>query len=79
MCLAPTILGLRHNGKGYSMPANEEKRLKREIEKRGGTISIRTIHPNPNKPEEYAHVYVVRKPGKRGGKTIQGPIQKGKK
>lgn len=58
------------------MPEEMERKLKREIQNRGGAISIKTIHPNPKNPKEFARVYVVRKPGKRGGKTIIGPIQR---
>lgn len=55
-------------------------KLKREIANRGGAVQIRTIHPNPDNPDEYARIYVVRKAGKRGGKTIRGPIvRKGQK
>lgn len=53
-----------------------EAKLKKELVKRGGVVKIRTIHPNPRNPDEYAHIYVVRKKGPRGGKTIRGPIQK---
>lgn len=58
------------------MPKSEERKLKREIIKRGGAVSIKTIHPNPKNPKEFARIYVVRKAGERGGKTIRGPIQR---
>jgi hypothetical protein len=54
----------------------QERKLKREIAKRGGQVSIKTIHPNPNNKSEFARVYVVRLKGPRGGKTIRGPIQR---
>lgn len=53
-----------------------EKKLKEEIKRRGGATKVLTVHPNPNNKNEYAHVYVVRSPGKRGGKTVMGPIQR---
>lgn len=56
-----------------------EKKIKAEIKRRGGAVEVKTVHPNPNNKSEYAHVYVVRTPGKRGGKTIMGPIQRKKK
>lgn len=55
-----------------------EAKIKAEVRKRGGAVKVRTIHPNPKRPDEYAHVYVVRRKGPRGGKTIMGPIQRGK-
>lgn len=58
------------------MPNNAERKLKREIAKRGGQVSIKTIHPNPKNKAEFCRVYVVRLPGPRGGKTIRGPIQR---
>lgn len=49
-------------------------KLKKEIADRGGALQIKTIHPNPKNPKEYARIYIVRKKGPRGGKTIRGPI-----
>jgi hypothetical protein len=50
------------------MPTKEEKR-------RGGVIRYRTKKLGKNK---YVHIAVVRKKGKRGGKTIAGPIRQKK-
>lgn len=47
----------------------------REIQKRGGAVKVRRIKIGTNK---YATVYVVRKKGPRGGKTVLGGIQKRK-
>ena len=58
------------------MPENAERKLKREIAKRGGQVSVKTMHPDPNHPEQFMRVYVVRLKGPRGGKTIRGPIQR---
>ena len=58
------------------MPNAQERKLKAEIAKRGGQVSIKTVHPNKANPSEYFRLYVVRKPGPRGGKTIRGPIQR---
>ena len=59
------------------MPNNEaEKKLKKELKARGGVVSVKTVHPNPNNRSEYARIYVVRTRGKRGGKTVMGPIQR---
>lgn len=58
------------------MPTSEtERKIKAEV-KRRGLVSVRTVHPNPANKSEYARIYVVRVPGKRGGKTIMGPIQR---
>lgn len=46
------------------MPTRLEKR-------RGGVVRYRTKKIGKNK---YLHIAVVRKRGKRGGKTIAGPI-----
>jgi hypothetical protein len=43
------------------------------IAKRGGATKVRTVQVAPGK---YAHVYVVRKKGPRGGKTVLGEIKK---
>jgi hypothetical protein len=40
-----------------------------EISKRGGAVRVRTIKLSGNR---YAHVYVVRKKGPRGGRTVAG-------
>jgi len=50
------------------MPTSEEKR-------RGGVVRYRTKKVGKN---EYIHIAVVRKKGKRGGKTIAGPVHKKK-
>jgi hypothetical protein len=39
--------------------------------KRGGVLRYRTISLGKNK---YAHLGIVRKPGKRGGRTMIGKI-----
>lgn len=47
------------------------------IARRGGATKVRTVKIGKNK---YAHVYVVRRRGPRGGKTVLGKIQtKGKR
>jgi len=52
----------------------KERRIRREAKKRG-IKSIRTV----DLPDgEYAHVYVVREPGKRGGHTVMGNPKKRK-
>lgn len=43
-----------------------------EIRKRGGAVKVRTIKLGNGK---YAHVFVVRKKGKRGGRTVLGPTK----
>lgn len=43
-----------------------------KIAKRGGAVKVRTIKLSEHK---YAHVYVVRKKGKRGGRTVLGEIK----
>jgi len=53
------------------MPENDK--TKKEIRKRGGAIRYRTIHPKGH-PDTYFHVAVVRKKGKKGGKTVIGKI-----
>ena len=51
------------------MPKGFDKKLKA----RGGVVRWRTIKlPNG----EYAHVAIVRKQGKRGGRTLVGEIHK---
>lgn len=48
----------------------------KEIAKRGGAVRWRTKKlPNG----KYVHIAIVRKPGKRGGKTVAGPVKKEKK
>lgn len=44
---------------------------KAEIARRGGAVRVRTIKLSDDR---YAHVYVVRKPGPRGGKTVMGEV-----
>lgn len=58
------------------MPFNTERKLKQEITRRGGYVSVKTIHPNPKNKNEFARVYIVRKKGERGGKSVMGPIQR---
>ena len=43
------------------------------IAKRGGATKVRTVKIGKNR---YAHVYVVKKKGPRGGKTVLGGITK---
>lgn len=49
---------------------------KAEIARRGGAVRVRTIRL---KGGRYAHVYVVRRKGKRGGKTVLGEVKTRKK
>ena len=58
-------------------PKVSENSVKAEIKARGGAIKVRTIIPDPSKPNQYARIYVVRKKGVRGGKTVRGPITTG--
>jgi hypothetical protein len=44
-----------------------------KIEKRGGAVKVRTIEVGKNR---YAHVFVVRKRGPRGGRTVLGEIKR---
>lgn len=46
-----------------------------KIAKRGGAVKVRTIRVGDGR---YAHVYVVRKRGPRGGKTELGEIKRRK-
>ncbi len=48
------------------MPTTEEIR-------RGGAIRYRTVVVGRGKSRRYIHVAVVRKRGKRGGRTVAGP------
>jgi hypothetical protein len=48
----------------------------RSIRKRGGAVKVRTIKLSATK---YAHVFVVRKKGKRGGRTVLGPVKRRKR
>lgn len=43
--------------------------------KRRGIVRVRTVHPDPDDHSKYAHIYVVRKAGPRGGHTIEGPTK----
>jgi hypothetical protein len=45
----------------------------REIKSRGGAKRIRTMKLPGGK---YAHVFVVRRKGKRGGHTVLGEVKK---
>ena len=47
------------------MPTAEER-------KRGGAIRYRTITVGKGRSRRYIHVAVVRKKGKRGGRTVAG-------
>jgi hypothetical protein len=46
-----------------------------KIAKRGGAVKIRTVKVGRNR---YAHVFVVRKRGPRGGRTELGQIRRRK-
>jgi hypothetical protein len=59
------------------VPKVSEASVKQEIRRRGGAIKVKTIHPNPANKNQYARIYVVRKKGPRGGKTVRGPIVTG--
>jgi len=45
------------------------------LKKRGGILRIRTKKVSAT---QYVHIYVTRKKGKRGGRTIAGEIKKRK-
>jgi hypothetical protein len=49
-------------------PAVEQK-----VRKRGGAVRVRTVRVAPGK---YAHVYVVRRKGPRGGRTVLGQVKR---
>lgn len=51
------------------MPQAVESKVRR----RGGAVRIRTIEVGKGR---YAHVYVVRRKGKRGGRTELGQIKR---
>jgi hypothetical protein len=59
------------------VPKVSEASVKAEIRRRGGAVKVVTIHPDPSNKNRYARVYVVRKKGPRGGKTVRGPITTG--
>jgi hypothetical protein len=44
-----------------------------ELRKRGGVRRVRTIRIGKDR---YAHVYVVKKRGKRGGTTVLGEVKR---
>jgi hypothetical protein len=46
----------------------------REIAERGGAVKYRTIRTKTG----YIRIAIVRKKGKRGGKTVAGPVHKRK-
>lgn len=48
---------------------------KARIARRGGVVRVRTVKVGPDR---YAHVYVVRKRGKRGGRTVLGEVTRKK-
>lgn len=52
----------------------KERRIRREAKKRG----IKAIRTKTLPGGEYAHVYVVREQGERGGHTVMGTPQKKK-
>jgi hypothetical protein len=43
--------------------------------KKRGIKKIRTIHPDPKRPDLFMRVYVVRVAGPRGGHTVRGRVQ----
>lgn len=49
---------------------------KETLRKRGGLRRVRTIEL---KGGRYAHVYVVKNPGPRGGHTVLGEVKRRKK
>lgn len=49
---------------------------KAQLRKRGGTVRVRTMEgPTPG---TYRHVYVVRRAGERGGRTLVGELKRKK-
>ena len=48
---------------------------KAKIAARGGARNVRTIRIREN---YYAHVYVVNRPGPRGGRTVLGEVKRRK-
>jgi hypothetical protein len=55
------------DGYGRAMPTAKQKR------RRGGVVKVRTIE-GP-KPGTYRRIYIMRRPGPRGGRTLSGEIQ----
>ena len=51
------------------MPTAEER-------KRGGAVRYRTIRVGKGKNARYMHIAIVRKAGKRGGRTVAGQPHK---
>lgn len=49
------------------------KSVESNVAKRGGAVKVRTVRISGGR---YAHVYVVRRKGKRGGKTVLGKIKR---
>lgn len=47
-----------------------------KVQRRGGAVRVRTIKVGKGR---YAHVYVVRKRGPRGGRTELGQIRRTRK
>jgi hypothetical protein len=45
--------------------------------KKRGIKKVVTIHPNPKNKAQYMRVYIVNKPGPRGGHTVRGRVQTG--
>jgi hypothetical protein len=45
------------------------------LKKQGGLLRIRTKKISPT---QYVHIYVTRKKGKRGGRTIAGEVRRKK-
>jgi hypothetical protein len=49
------------------------KAVESKVARRGGAVRIRTVKVAPGK---YAHVYVVRRKGPRGGRTVLGQVKR---
>lgn len=47
--------------------------VERKVKSRGGAVRVRTVRVAPGK---YAHVYVVRRKGPRGGRTVLGQVKR---
>lgn len=61
-----------------SMAKTTDAEVKAEIKRRGGAVKVRTIHPDPSHPDRYIRIYIVRREGPRGGKTVRGIMQTAK-
>jgi hypothetical protein len=51
------------------MPRNSTRR---KIRRRGGAIRVRTKRLGRGR---YVHIHVVRRKGRRGGRTVAGPVR----